>query len=320
MLRRAAVLVALGALAPRTATAAPPARPFADALHVEPNECFDAATLAPEIVRWRRRDGVDRRIEVEIAGQPADADGLTLRVRRDGRLVGERRFPGLAAPCEEMRAAVGLAAALAVDAILLEARGAPRKAITPPAPIEPERDPAPPPPRPVLRISTAVDAVALFGVLPSDAGGVAPGLGVKLAPAFDLRVSGILSGVGSIGLGGGSVDATLIAARADACAALPEGRLRARACLGLSAGRLRAVTAQLSPSLAPSVPWAAAIGRADVRVSLAPGFGFVLGGDAIVPMTRPRFEVVTRAGAPIATTGLPVLGGAVSLGPEFTFE
>jgi hypothetical protein len=319
MIRRVAAIVAFGALATRAAEAAPPVRSFAEALHVEPNACFDAASLAPEIARWRGRDVLDRRVEVEIAGQLTDAAGLLLRVWRDGRIVGERRFPGLAGPCPEVREAVGLATALAVDAILIEAEGATQEASTRGPAAPPQGAPASPPAwRP--RFFTEIDGIALVRVLPSPAGALAPGFGVGLAPAFDLRVSGLLTGAGWVGLRGGSVGATLLAGRADACGALALGVLRARACLGLSAGRIQVTTTGLSPSLAPSAPWAAGDGRVDLRAALAPWIGLVLGGDLVVPMTRPTFEVITPAGAAVATVGLPVLGGAVSLGPEITFR
>jgi len=315
MIRGAAGHVALVALllAARTAVAAPPTHSFVEALRVDPNECFDAASLAPVLVRWLGRSEVDRRVEIEIAGQPAGAEGLTLRVRREGQIVGERRFPGLAAPCDEVRAAVGLAAALAVDALSLEVPAAPAAVVL-------ERGPAPPVRSSSRRFSSAVDAVVLVGVLPAPTGALAPGFGVRLAPAFELRLGGLLSGVGSVGLDGGSVAASLLAGRADGCGALAGDIVRARACLGLTAGRLQTAPAHLAPALSPSVPWAATVGRLDARVSVAPWLGFVLGADAIVPLTRPRFEVVTPAGAPIASTGLPVFGGAVSLGPEITFR
>jgi hypothetical protein len=73
-------------------------------------------------------------------------------------------------------------------------------------------------------------------------------------------------------------------------------------------------------ALSPGALWAAAIGRADMRVSLRPWFGFVLGGDAIFPFTRPRFLVETAARAQVAGRGLPAAGGAITLGPEVTFQ
>ena len=229
MIRGAAGHVALVALllAARTAVAAPPTHSFVEALRVDPNECFDAASLAPVLVRWLGRSEVDRRVEIEIAGQPAGAEGLTLRVRREGQIVGERRFPGLAAPCDEVRAAVGLAAALAVDALSLEVPAAPAAVVL-------ERGPAPPVRSSSRRFSSAVDAVVLVGVLPAPTGALAPGFGVRLAPAFELRLGGLLSGVGSVGLDGGSVAASLLAGRADGCGALAGDIVRARACLGLA--------------------------------------------------------------------------------------
>ncbi len=137
----AAALITAPARAEEAAPLAPPAPPappatvpIAAALRIGPNACFDAASLAPVLARWLQRDVIDRRIVVEVTGQPDTPEGLVLRVRRDGQLVGERRFPSLSAPCEEVRAAVGLAAALAVDATVLESLGVKAAPVIAPAP------------------------------------------------------------------------------------------------------------------------------------------------------------------------------------------
>lgn len=312
--RRAALVVAVGLLAARVAEAAPPTHTVTESLHVEPNPCFDAASLAPVLARWLHRDTIDRRLEVVVVGQPRRSDGLTLRVRRDGTIVGERHFPGLEAPCEEVRAAVGLAAALAVDATVLESLGVKAEPAAPP--------PAPPPvtPRAWPGFSASLDAIGLFGVLPSPAAAIAPAFGVRLVSPIELRFSGLISTAGALSLESRSFDVTLLAGRADACGAFSQGIFRVRACAGISAGRLRATSTDPSSSVSQIVPWAAAMGHADLRVSLVPRFGFVLGADLIFPLARPRFEVVTTAGALAASSGLPVVGGAVSFGPELTFR
>jgi hypothetical protein len=299
----------LGALfAAREAAAAPSTHAVIEALHVEPNRCFDAASLAPILARWLERDVIDRRLDVEIIGQPDSAEGLTLRVRRDGEIVGERHFPGLAAPCEEVRAAVGLAGAIAIDATVLESLG-----------VEPPPPPPPASPR-WPAFSGSVDALALLGVLPAPAAAFAPGFGVRLAPPIELRFTGLISAAGTLSLDARSVDVTLLAGRIDTCAAIAWKIARARACLGLAAGRLQATPAGPNAAAPSSAPWGAALARTDARLSLSPWFGFVLGVDAIFPFTRPRFEVVTSAGVPVTASGLPVVGGAVSFGPEIRFR
>jgi hypothetical protein len=313
----------LGALAVAAALVAAPVRaeesgaptvPIVSALTVEPNGCFDAVSLAPALARWLRRDAVDRRIRVEVAGQPDGPEGLTLRVRRDGSIVGERRFSHLSAPCAEVCEAVGLAAALAVDALV----PAPLEVAPPPAVIPVV--PAPPPRSPWPGIAASVDAVTLFGTLPPPVWAFAPGLALSFPPSMSLRFSGLVTAAGALALGRRSVDVALYAGRADVCAAFSAGVARVRACVGLASGRLQATTTGPKASLSPSAPWAAGIGRADVRVALRPWFGFVLGVDALFPFTHPRFQVVTPAGAEILGSDLRPIGGAVTLGPEITFR
>jgi hypothetical protein len=310
-----AALLAVVLLDGGVAEAAAPAHPLVEAVQVEPNRCFDAASLAPVVARWLQRDAIDRRLRVEIAGQPGSPDGLTLRVLRDGTLAGERVFPGLDAPCDEVRAAVGLAAAIAIDATILESLG-----VTPAPPVPaPEPEEAKPPPRSWPRFQAAADGIALFGVLPSAVAGFAPALGIRLVPPLELRLSAIATGAASLSLAGRAFDVTLDAGRLDACAALRFSIVRARTCAGVAAGRLLATSADQNSSVSQAVPWVAAIGRADARLAVLPWLGLVLGADAIVPVTRPRFEILGPTGAPAAASGLPVIGAAVSLGPEITF-
>jgi hypothetical protein len=310
--RRAALLAAAALFAARDAAAAPPTHPVAEALQVEPNRCFDAASLSPVLARWLHRDAIDRRLAVEIAGQPGGPEGLTIRVRRDGEIVGERHFPALSGPCDEVRAAVGLAAAIAIDATVLESLG-----------VKPDVAPAPPPQPTPSRwpgFAGSFDAGLLFGVLPSPTAAFAPTFGVRLVTPIELRFSALISTASTLSLDLRSIDVALLAGRADVCAAISGKLVRGRACIGLAAGRLQATPSGPNTSPPSSPPWAAALARADVRLSLSSWFGFVVGADAIFPFTHPRFEVVTSTGAPVASSSLPVVGGAVSIGPEITFR
>jgi hypothetical protein len=323
-LKRAALLAASAAslLLPQRAGAAPRGVPLADALHVEPNACFDAGSLAPVLQRWLKRDALDPRLRVEITGQPQSADGLSLRVLRDGVLVGERHFPGLSAPCEDVRAAVGLATAFALDATVLESLGMkPVQPPTspPPAPPLPAPPPPPAPSRSWPRFDVSVEPGALFGVLPAPTDAIVAAFGVRLAPPFEIRLSGVASAAAPLSLDGRSFGVTLLAARAEGCAAFWARWIGGRGCAGAAAGRLLASSTDARSPASQTVPWAAAVARADVRVPLTPRFGLVLGADAIVPLTRPHFVILGPTGASIASAGLPVLGGAVTFGPEVTF-
>jgi hypothetical protein len=323
MIGRAAALGALTLIIGMRSAHAAPLEPLVRRLRVEPNECFDAASLAGAMAQSFGRDVLPANVEIEITGKPRDPDGLILRVLRDGRLVGERRFPSMTAPCAEVRDAVGLAGALAIDALLAEPE--PVSAETPPSAAPSATPtleaPAPTPevvPR-LVRFAASLDGVALFGVLPAPVPAVAPGLGVRIGPIFEARLSGLFSGTGSTGLDTGAVAVALFAARADGCAGIERGIVRARGCAGVAAGGLHVTTQGLMPALSPAVPWAAADLGLGVRFAVAPWFGLVLGADLLVPLTRPRFEVVTPTGAGFASQGLPSIGAALRLGPEFWF-
>ncbi len=68
-----------------------------------------------------KKDRLDRRIEVLDSGSPSAPGGVTVALRRDGVIAGERRFESLHAPCSEARAAIALAIALAIDGTVLHA-------------------------------------------------------------------------------------------------------------------------------------------------------------------------------------------------------
>ncbi len=315
-------------LSARGSAAAPPTQTVIEALRVEPNRCFDASSLAPVLVRWLHRDAIDRRLKLEVTNQSPESakqappplaespTGLMLRIWRDGRQVSERPIDIVDVPCEDLRAAVGLLSAIAVDVTVLESLGVPPREQVPPSPSPPS-----PPVRPYrLGLVASANAVVLFGVLPATAAAVAPGFGVRPMPRVELRLSGLITAAGTLTLERRSVDVSLLAGRADVCAALLGSFARFRFCTGLAAGRLDVTTSGPKVSVSPTEPWAAALGRADVRLSLSPWMGFVLGADAIVPLTHSDFEVVRLTGAPVATSSLPTVGAAISLGPEITFR
>jgi hypothetical protein len=314
--RPALVLAASALLMSRVALGAPPTHTVSEALRVEANECFDEALLAPVLSRWLQRDRVDRRIEVEIVGEPGSSEGLVLRVLRDGVIAGERRFPVLSAPCDDVRAAVGLAAALAIDATVLESLGVRA------APVSDDGDarPARPAPSPWPGVAASVDAVGLFGVLSAPAVGISPALSLHVAAPLELRASALITGSSRLSFDGRTFDLTLVSGAVDACGLASWRALRARGCFGLAAGRLLAVAAAGTPSASQPAPWGAAIGRADLRVSLSSWFGLVAGGDLLVPITRPRFQILGAMGAMGASAGLPAIGAAMRIGPEITFR
>jgi hypothetical protein len=323
----AAALAMVSVAMARPARAEAPEAPIAEVLRVEPNACFDAAALVPHVASWLGRATVDRRIAVEVRGQPRSAEGIDLTVRRDGLVVGGRRFPRLEAPCEEVRAAVGLAVSLAIDATILDALAAPRPPApptppppSPPVPTPPTPTPAPPPARAFPGVSAALEAAAVYGALPGPVAGAAPAANLALSPRFELRFSGLFTAESSTRLRLRTVSSALAAGRIDACAAFPVGLARGRACMGALAGQLRTDTTGPTFTYSPAAPWVAAAVRFDLRVPFTAQIGAVLSTDILVPFLRANLEVLDASGATAASRRLSPVGGSLGIGPSFIFR
>ena len=97
-------------------------QPVLDALVTHADRCLDRSAVAAQIVAWLRRDAIDRRIGILVAAT-TDGAGASFVIQRDGIAIAERQFARLPNECAELRAALGLAIALAIDATVLESLG-----------------------------------------------------------------------------------------------------------------------------------------------------------------------------------------------------
>lgn len=305
------------ATATETVLRAVEVRPILEALHVASNPCFDAATLAPHVAAWLKRSAMDRRIEVEVRGDPLSPAGLALEIRRDGQAVGTRSFPAFTVPCEDVRAAVAVSTALAIDATVLESLGV---NVPSSAPSEPaHRAPARSEPQPA-RLAVATEGVALLGVLPTVAAAYAPSASFTIVPAVALRVSALVTAPSSFAFDGGNVDVSVVAGRLDGCAVVPAGALRLRFCAGLAAGELRAVGTRFTVSTSPApVPWVAGLGRFDLRIPVTGRLGLVLASDFAVRFAQTSIDVTSLKGTVRDSRPLSVLGAMLGAGSEILF-
>ena len=130
------------------------------------------------------------------------------------------------------------------------------------------------------------------------------------------------------------VDVSLLVVRADACVGLPIEFLRVRICAGAAMGHLSTDASgngdlaslalakgasRTGHSSSSATPWVGAVGRLDLRMPLSARLRLVLGLDAVVPFTRPSFELVGPSGRVLAFSSLSFLGMAVGVGPEIAF-
>lgn len=320
---RARCAIAAGALAlaaPRTAGAVERETwPLADAVQVGTLRCARGDELVATIATWLGRDAVDRRlaIVVEDAGEGA----VRFVVRRDGEPVAERRFRAARVACADLRAAVGLAIALAIDATVLDAIEGEEAAPAPgtPAPEAPAgpRAEAPPAARRWLEVDALVVGVA--GVLPRPGLGGGLGVGVPLAPSWVLRAGAWAAVAATAEVGTGSADVAMVAGEAATCIERPLGLPRVRACGGFAAGRWSARGRGFGVNHAAALPWVAATGGLELRVPLADGLGLSTRLDGYVPVVRPVLEERDERGTPLAATEPPPAGVRASVGVTVAF-
>jgi hypothetical protein len=94
----------------------PATRPIAAAVIARDARCFDAPKLGAAIARWLGRDAIDARLSIDASD---DGGQAKFTLRRDGQVVGSRALAVPGAACEDVRAALGLAIAVALDATVL---------------------------------------------------------------------------------------------------------------------------------------------------------------------------------------------------------
>lgn len=309
-----ASMVFLSLVDSRAAAAQPPVssnnRPIVEALSVQSNACFDATTLAAHVELWLKRSNLDRHIALEVRGDPQGTEGVTIEIRRDGHSVGTRVFPTFTVPCEDIRTAIAMSAALAIDATEHEAQ------LAEPAAQQPAAVRRLPPPR-AARVATSLEGLALVRVLPTWTAGFAPAIAYSVVPAVALRASLLVTSTSSFALSGGYVDMSAIAGRLDACGAVPSGALRLRACAGFIAGRLDTEGSNFVGATSNGTQRRAIVGglaRLDLRIPIAGSVGFLAAADAFVRFTHSDIRVGGGASRPLATIGA-MFGG----GPEVRF-
>jgi hypothetical protein len=287
-------------------------RPVAEALSVQNNVCFDAPTLGLQLEAWLKRSTVERDISLDVRGDPLGADGVTIEIRRAGRSVGTRTFPQFSVSCEEVRSAIAMSAALAIDATEQESGCPEAPQQKPSLAYEPPRHRAP-----LARALGSLEGVAVGGLLPTWSMGVAPSVGYRVASSISLRASLLATSSSVFVLGGGTVEMRAVAGRLDGCAVAIARRLRLRACLGVLAGRLTTEGSGFADATSTGAQRRALLGglsRLDLRIPIAPSFGLLAAADFFVRFTRSDVRVEAGDSRPLLPIGV-MLGG----GPELQF-
>lgn len=280
------------------------------------DECLQGE-LGPYVAVWLREPagpGVFVRVTVDDPRRHA----LTFTVLRGGAPAAERHLVLGRAPCQDIRTALSLAIAIAIDDSLLEALTGVHVEATPRAP--PPLPPPPPPP--TRRWAIPAEGYVFSGVVADVSGGL--GLGVEFGPWrwLDLRSSFVflIPQESPLGAGHASIGGAL--GRVDVCGrkALAE-RFVVRACAGGLFG------ARFAAGRGFDDPRGTNVGLATFAARLEAGFVLVprslelrVGADGYAFLTRPSLFATDTTGRTIAEKVFDPLGWSASVGVAILLE
>jgi hypothetical protein len=314
-----------------------PARPITDVLHVAEGRCLGGRRLALGVASWLGRDTLAASIAIDV--QELENGGQFV-VRRDGEVIGRRTLLRADSSCEELRAALSLAIAVAIDATILDSLGIPTPAPAPlpsappgppapppavllplpPAPPSPPAVPPPPATKPASSLSASLEIGVLARLLPGPTFLISPSISHAFVPRFEVRLAGVATSGSDAALLSGGASFRIAAARLDACAVEHQGPLLLRACAGALAGGLTASGFSYSRTYSPTSPWIAVAGRIDARWAPPRGrLGVVIALDGIFTPESHSFEIHDLGGQILARAVLPSAGAGITAGPVVTF-
>lgn len=316
-----------------SARAEEPRRPIVQAVAASPDACLDGPSVAASIATWLNKQEIDARISIMVR-RPSESL-VRFTVEKGEKLVGERDLPVGTLPCADLRAALTLAIAIAIDSTLLESLGI-EPPVTEPTPRDPDVRVTPPPwppePEPVRALppakrapplegaphglGLALEAIALFGVLPGAALGAVPRLGFSPSESFEVRASALGTTRAQAAIGAGTASAAILAGQLEACLMGPADEVRGALCAGGAYGSFNAEASGLEPSYSPGLPWAAVTARVEARYPAKTKLAAVAAVSAYLPVLRPELEVIDREGRVRDSWQPPVAGFGVSLGAD----
>jgi hypothetical protein len=283
-------------------------RPLADAITVaRASDCLEHGALLEHVRTWLRSDRVDARLAIVVHEEEV---GASFVITRDGAPVAVRRFDRLPHGCPDRRAALGLAVALALDAAVLDALEAAAPPADSPVAVEEERGDA----STDVALELALEAQALFEVLPEVAAGWQLGARVVVGDSFEVGAHAWLTSVAGADLSAGRVSVQLSGGRLDLCARRRVDSIALRGCAGVAAGAAFGTGLDLPGARATVVGFAGLLGRVAVSIPLTDWLALELAGDGWLSLWRPRFDVVDPNGVPVASAELPAGGAVASVG------
>lgn len=279
--------------------------------------CLAEPALAAQVAGWLGRERFEGELGVRVEAD-AGSRGATIHIAHRGADVASRRFEHLPERCEDRRAVIALAIALALDAALLESLGVA-------APEHGERSepttPARPPAGERPALSLEAEALLFVELLPDVALAGSVAVAALLGEGVRVRLGAIATQRGGAPIASGSAELSLVGGRADGCF----GRVVAPSvfvggCAGAIVGAAFAEGRALLVTRTAEIPWVLAIGRAELRWLPLDALAFTVGFDAHFAIVRPRLEVGDGAGGIVDARSVPGAGVAIALGAAMVIE
>lgn len=321
------------ALAPEASRAQE--RPLDEALGIVADDpCLERTALLDAVRAWLRRDGVEASLAVLVE---AEGGAGSVVVVRDGEVRAARRFERLPARCEDRRAVLGLAVAIAIDAAIVDRMLPPLDAETvaphAPAPGPLPRSPHAPAPGPLPRsphappargspsapplVELGLEGGLALGMLPAPAVLASAGVGLVVDRTVRASVAAEATSPVARSLGSGHAEAMLVAAGAQGCLVRPDPVLDLGGCLTLTLGAVLARGIGYARSYSVAQPWVSAGARLELIAWLEPSVGLLFAVEARVPWLESRLDVVGPGGEVRLSETLPPAAALVSLGARF---
>jgi hypothetical protein len=279
-----------------------------------PDLAWAEARIAEQLGRAPRAD-VARGVHAEVAIE-AGPKGFVLRLQTHFQeQVGSRTFEG--ARCDELSEAATLVISLSVSEASEQIAAAPPQ---PPKPAESAPPPAPPPnPRSAKALGGALRLEAMMQVGLWDRVVFGPSLALGLTRGlFRVELAGYWYPPLTLEQQGRSIDASLGAARAIACALFGSGRVRGGPCVAAELGGARSENRATTGTKDHSW-WSAASVGGRLQVQLVWRLSLVVSADLVVGLTQLRFLSLDENGQPQPLGESKPLQLRASLGPELRF-
>lgn len=300
--------------------AAPAGQSVGEAIDLQAGPtCLEEERLERRVARWLKRDTIEAGLRIWVRGGPSE-NRVRFTLRRDGDYRTQRDLGEVPGDCGDRHAAVALAIALAIDAGQLGSLA------------EVEEEPAAPE-RSKLIMNAPAEPLWEPGLAISAIGGLGVGLLTAVAPAaaatvhigfhqqFEVRLSGLWSGLFSHGVPGVSVkyDATVVAGSVGLCGVVRGVFFELATCGQMYGGMFRTESEGLASSgVVRSDYWAAGLGL-DFRLRLSGPLYLRTGVDMILPFAAAKLVVLDAFGIVDKSQSLSPAAVFIGAGPMLRF-